>query len=210
MTLVHGDRQAAVRRAVVLNRVTVGWNVAEAVIALTAAVAAGSVGLLAFGLDSTIEVSASLILAWRLRRERRDGCSQPDDRRAQRAIAVSFAVLAAYVGVEAVRTLLDGDHPETTAVGIALAAASLVLMPFLARAKRRLAPLLGSQAQASEADQTSLCALMSGVLLVGLVLRAAFGWWWADPVAGLGIAGLAGAAAVRTWRAESLEDTCCG
>ena len=210
MTALREEREVAVRRAVALNRLTIGWNVAEAVVALTAAVAAGSVGLLAFGLDSTVEVSASLILAWRLHRERRDGCSQPDDRRAQRAIALSFAALAAYVAFEAVGALVDGDRPDSTPIGIVLAALSLVLMPLLARAKRRLAPVLGSRAQASEADQTSLCALMSGVLLAGLVLNATVGWWWADPVAGLGIAGLAGAAAVRTWRAESLEDTCCG
>jgi divalent metal cation (Fe/Co/Zn/Cd) transporter len=207
---VHDGREAVVRQAVVLNRVTIGWNVAEAGVALTAAVAAGSVGLLAFGLDSTVEVSASLILAWRLHRERRDGCSQPDDRRAQRAIALSFAALAGYVGYEAATALLDGDRPDSSVVGIVLAALSLVLMPFLARAKRRLAPALGSRAQASEADQTSLCALMSGVLLAGLLLHATVGWWWADPMAGLGIAALAAAAAVRTWRAESLEDTCCG
>lgn len=206
---VEVDRPAAVRRAVVLNRLTLGWNVAEAVIALTAALAAGSVGLLAFGLDSTVEVSASLILAWRLHRERRDGCSQPDDHRAQRAIAVSFGALAAYVAFDAFTTLRTGDHPDSTVVGLVLAALSLAVMPFLARAKRRLAPQLGSRAQESEADQTSLCALMSGVLLVGLAANAALGWWWADPVAGLGIAGLAAAAAVRTWRAEALEDTCC-
>ena len=94
-------------------------------------------------------------------------------------------------------------------MGLVLAALSLAVMPFLARAKRRLAPQLGSRAQESEADQTSLCALMSGVLLVGLAANAALGWWWADPVAGLGIAGLAAAAAVRRWRAEALEDTCC-
>ena len=205
----HDVRGDAVRRAVVLNRLTLGWNVAEAAIALAAAIAAGSVGLLAFGLDSTVEVAASVILAWRLRRERQEGCSQPDDHRAQRAIAVSFAALAAYVAVGAVRSLLGHDEPEATAVGIVLAVVSLTVMPFLARAKRRLAPLLGSRAQESEADQTSLCALMSGVLLVGLVANAVAGWWWADPLAGLGIAALAVAAAVRTWRAEALADTCC-
>jgi divalent metal cation (Fe/Co/Zn/Cd) transporter len=202
-------RAVAVRRAVVLNRLTLGWNVVEAGVALVAALAAGSVGLLAFGLDSTVEVSASLILAWRLHRERREGCSQPDDQLAQRAVAVSFAALGAYVAVDAVRALAGHHEPEPTLVGVVLAALSLATMPSLARAKRRLAPTLGSRAQESEADQTSLCALMSGVLLVGLVANAALGWWWADPLAGLGIAGLAAAAAVRTWRADALDDTCC-
>jgi divalent metal cation (Fe/Co/Zn/Cd) transporter len=202
-------RATAVRRAVLLNRLTLGWNVAEAVIALTAAVAAGSVGLLAFGLDSTVEVSASAILAWRLHREKLEGCSQPDDHRAQRAIAVSFAALALYVGYDAATTLAGRERRDASIVGIVLAALALAVMPFLARAKKRLAPVLGSRAQESEANQTSLCAVMSGVLLVGLALNAAFGWWWADPVSGLGIAALAATEAVRTWRADALEDTCC-
>lgn len=203
-------RDAAVRRAVLLNRVTIGWNVVEAVVALTAAVLAGSVGLFAFGLDSTVEVSASVILAWRLAQERRSGCSQESDRKAQRGIALSFGALAIYVAYEAGSDLLHGQRPEVTAIGIGLAALSLIVMPFLARAKRKLAPVLGSRAQQSEAAQTSLCALMSAVLLVGLAMNALTGWWWADPVAALGIALLAAVEARRTWVAESLADTCCG
>ncbi len=203
------QRAVAVRRAVVLNRVTIGWNVCEAIIALTAAVLAGSVGLFAFGLDSTVEVSASLILAWRLAQERRTGCSQESDRKAQRAIAISFAALATYVTYAAVSDLVRHERPQGTVLGIVLAALSLMVMPFLARAKRRLAPVLGSRAQESEAAQTSLCALMSGVLLVGLLLNTVAGWWWADPIAALGIAALAALEARRTWTADSLEDTCC-
>ena len=204
------DRDDAVRRAVVLNRLTIGWNVAEAVVAVSVGWLAGSVGLLAFGLDSVVEVSASVVLAWRLARERREGCSQDDDRRAQRAIAVSFLALAAYVSVEAVRDLAAGERAEATLVGIVLATLSIIVMPPLARAKRSLAPVLGSRAQLSEAAQTSLCALMSVVLLAGLGLHAALGWWWADPVAALGIAALAVHEARTSWTAESLEDTCCG
>lgn len=207
----HGavGRATVVRRAIVLNRLTLGWNATEAVVALWAGLAAGSVGLVAFGLDSTVEVSASAILAWRLAQERHGGCSQDADRKAQRAIAASFAALALYVAVDAGRDLLAAEHPEATPVGIALAAVSLVVMPFLARAKRRLAPALGSRAQESEARQTSLCAVMSAVLLVGLGLNALFGWWWADPIAALGIAALAAGEARRAWTADSLEDTCC-
>lgn len=204
------DRRDAVRRSRLLNRVTIGWNVAEGVIAVIAGVAAGSVSLVGFGLDSSIEVSAAVILAWRLGKERGAGCMADFDRRATRLIAVSFAVLAAYVGVESVRDLVDHTVPEASLVGIALATASLLVMPILARAKRRLAPVLGSQAAASEADQTSLCAILSGVLLVGLGLNAALAWWWADPAAGLVIAALAGVESVRTWRADALADTCCG
>jgi len=205
-----GARPLAVRRARLLNRFTIGWNVVEGVVAVTAGLAAGSVSLVGFGLDSGIEVSASLVLAWRLAQERRGGCMADSDRRATRAIALCFAVLAAYVWTEAGRDLLGGSRPEVSAVGIVMATLSLAAMPGLARAKRRLAPALGSQAAASEADQTMLCALLSAVLLAGLGLNALVGWWWADPVAGVVIGGLAAVEATRTWRADALTDTCCG
>lgn len=217
MTVVDHDRHGptpaeraiAVRRATLINRVSLGYNAVEAVVALGAGLAAGSIGLLAFGLDSVVEVSASLILAWRLVAERRDGCTQGTDRTATRAIAVSFAVLALYVGFESIRRLATGEQAEATAIGMTLTAVSVVLMPWLARAKRRLAPLLGSRAQHAEANQTAICALMSVVVLVGLVANAALGWWWADPLAGIGIAGIAAVESLRTWRADSLADTCC-
>ena len=208
-TVALTARPRAVRRAVILNRVTLGYNAAEAVIALTAGVLAGSISLVGFGLDSVVEVSASLVLMWRLAAERRDGCTQETDARATKAVALSFAALAGYVGIEAFRQLLSGDAPDGSPVGITLTALSLAVMPFLARAKRRVAPALGSRAQVAEANQTALCALMSAVVLVGLAANAMRGWWWADPIAGLGIAVLAAAEARRTWRAESLEDTCC-
>lgn len=214
MTTVHvhspDGRHAAVRRSRLLNRLTIGWNVAEGVIAVAAGAVAGSVSLIGFGLDSGIEVSAALILAWRLAKEHRLGCMADFDRRATRLIAVSFAALAIYVGAESLRDLAVSKAPEASVVGMVLAAVSLVVMPLLARTKRALAPVLGSQAAVSEAKQTSLCAVLSGVLLVGLGLNAVFGWWWADPTAGLVISGLAGLEAVRTWRAEALADTCCG
>lgn len=205
----RGGRRAAVRRSRLLNRLTIGWNVAEGVIAVAAGLVAGSVSLVGFGLDSGIEVSAGLILAWRLGKERQSGCMADFDRRATRLIAASFAVLAVYVGFESIRDLSTRSAPDASVVGIGLAAMSLLVMPVLARAKRRLAPVLGSRAAASEADQTRLCALLSAVLLVGLALNAAFAWWWADPTAGLLIAALAAAEAVRSWRAEALTDTCC-
>jgi divalent metal cation (Fe/Co/Zn/Cd) transporter len=202
-------RAAAVRRGRLLNRLTIGWNAVEGLVAVVAGVAAGSVSLVGFGLDSGIEVSAAVILAWRLAQERRQGCTQAADRRATRAIAVSFFALAAYVGIESIRDLLGQVQPQASLPGIVLAGLSLVVMPVLARAKRRVAPVLGSRAAVSEANQTSLCALLSAVLLVGLAANAVLGWWWADPAAGLGIAALAAVEGVRTWRAESLADTCC-
>lgn len=202
-------RRAAVRRSRWLNVATIGWNTIEGVVAVAAGIAAGSVSLVGFGFDSAIEVSAALILTWRLRQERREGCTQPADARATKAIALSFLALAAYVGVEAIRDLAGRAEPDVSVAGVALASLSMLVMPFLANAKRKLAPVLGSTAAAADAAQTNLCALLSGVLLVGLAANWLLGWWWADPVAALGIAALAGAEARRTWRAEALEDTCC-
>jgi divalent metal cation (Fe/Co/Zn/Cd) transporter len=202
-------RDRALRTARRLNLVSLGWNIVEAVVAVSAALAAGSLSLLAFGLDSCIEVSGALVLTWRLARERRDGCRQPDDRRATRALAVSFFALAGYVGVQSVLSLVQREEPSVSAVGIVLTSLSLLVMPLLARAKRRLAPVLGSRAQEREAQQTQLCAVLSGVVLVGLGLNAALGWWWADPAAAMVVAGLAAVEGVRSWRATSLEDTCC-
>lgn len=203
-------RAEAVRRVTWLNRATIGWNVVEGVVAVAAGVAAGSVALVGFGLDSGVEVATSLVLAWRLAQERREGCMAEFDRRATRAIAVCFAALALYVGVEALGQLVTAVEPDVSVPGMVVAALSVVVMPAIAWAKLRLAPVLGSQAVAAESRQTLLCAALSGVLLAGLALNAALGWWWADPVAGLAIAGVAAYEAVGTWRADALEDTCCG
>ena len=204
------DRSAAVRRVRLYNNLTIAWNVVEGAVALTAGIIAGSISLIAFGLDSGIEVSTSLVLMWRLAQERRGGCMAEHDRRATRTIAVCFGALAVYVAFEAVAQLTAQRAPDVSVPGIAIAGASLVLMPLLARAKRRLGPVLGSQAVVSEARQTELCAWLSGVVLLGLGANAALGWWWADPAAALAVAGFAGYETVRTWRAERLEDTCCG
>lgn len=203
------DRVVAVRRARLLNVATIGWNAVEGIVAVMAGLAAGSVTLVGFGFDSAIEVSAALVLTWRLHQERKGGCMQTRDRRATRAIAVSFVVLGGYVGAESIRDLLNAARPDASNVGIVMAALSLVVMPFLARAKRTLAPALGSAAAVADAKQTNLCALLSAIVLIGLGANALLGWWWADPLAGLGIAALALLEARRTWNAESLEDTCC-
>lgn len=204
-----GTRADAVRRAQRLTTITIGYNVVEAVVAILAGIAAGSLSLVGFGLDSTVEVSSAVVLAWRLRQERRAGCMLPYDKRAQRLIAVSFGALGGWVAFEAVGQLVARSAPEASILGIAVATSSLVLMPALARAKRQLAPALGSQAVASDARQTQLCAWLSAVLLAGLVLNASLGWWWADPVAAIAIATVALREGVQTWRAESLADTCC-
>lgn len=206
---VELTRPEAVRRARWLNVITIGWNTIEGVVAIGAGLVAGSISLVGFGLDSAIEVSAALVLTWRLARERRDDCREGDDRIAQRLVAVAFAMLAAFVALNAVGDLLAGRAPDPSYVGVILAAVSLVVMPLIARAKRNVAPTLGSRAAMAEATQTDLCTALSAALLVGLGLNALFGWWWADPLAALVIAGIAAYAAVTTWRAPSLAHTCC-
>jgi divalent metal cation (Fe/Co/Zn/Cd) transporter len=209
LTLQPGERPTALARARRLNRLTLTWNVIEGIVAISAGVAAGSVSLIGFGMDSGIEVSASVVLAWRLHQERRAVCMAEYDRRAVRFIARAFAALAVYVWVQAGADLLTGSRPDASVPGLVMAILSLLVMPWLARAKRALAPTLGSQAVAADAAQTNLCAMLSGVLVAGVGLNAVFGWWWADPVAALVIGALAAGAARRAWSAESLADTCC-
>lgn len=204
------ERAHAVRRVRRLNNATIGWNVAEGIVAVAAGVAAGSVSLIGYGLDSGIEVATSVVLAWRLSRERRGGCMAEPERRATKVIALLFVGLAAFVVVEAAGQLAAGEPPDVSVPGMAVAAASLVLMPAIAWAKLRLAPALGSRAVVAEARQTLLCAGLSAVLLAGLGLNAALGWWWADPLAALTIGAAAGVEGVRTWRADTLAHTCCG
>jgi hypothetical protein len=154
--------------------------------------AAGSTALVGFGFDSTIEVGSAVVVVWQFRGELRGGYDEDRERVALRLIAVSFFVLATYVIVEAVRDLffVDGEADEST-VGIVLASLSLIVMPVLALAKRRTATRLSSPTLRADAAETMLCAWLSAILLGGLVLNAAVGLWWADPVAAIGIAGLA-------------------
>ena len=202
-------RPAAVRRARWLNAVTIGWNTVEGIVAVAAGIAAGSVSLVGFGLDSAIEVSAATALAWRLAREKRTDCREEDDRLAQRLVAVSFGLLSAYVAVNALAGLFGGRAPDPSPLGVVLAAVSLAVMPLIAWAKRVVAPTIGSRAALAEATQTDLCTALSAALLVGLGLNLILGWWWADHLAALVIAALASYFAVTTWRAPSLAHTCC-
>lgn len=194
-----------------LNRLTITWNAVEGVAVIVVGIGAGSISLIGWGFDSFVELVAGLVLAWRLRLEGAPdaGTRHAADRRAQRLIAACFGVLAGYVLAESLRDLISGHPPDASILGIALAALSLVVMPLLARLKLRLAVVLGSQAVQAEAAQTSLCALLSAAVLLGLGANALFGWWWADPAAGLFIAVAAAYTAVRMWRADSLADTCC-
>jgi len=175
-------------------------------IAVGAGIAASSVALVAFGIDSLIEVAAGGVVVW-LFTGRRVG-SASAERLAQRLIATSFFALAAYVAFDSIRAL-GGDHPEASWVGIGLALVTAPTMPLLARAKRRVGVELGSRATQSEAGQNMLCAYLSIALLVGLGANALFGWWWADPLAGLVIAAVALREGVQSWRGEGCADGCC-
>jgi divalent metal cation (Fe/Co/Zn/Cd) transporter len=199
--LTPRDRQRLGRRARALALTSVVYNVLEAVVAISAGLVAGSVALVGFGLDSTVEVSSGLIVLWQF------GHRLPEsrERAALRLMAVSFFALAAYVGVESLRALLGGHDPDPSSVGIGLAAVSLLVMPFLSWAQRRTGRALGSDAVVADSTQTLLCTYLSAALLVGLALNATLGWSWADPVVGLVIAAVALREGVEAWRGEG----CC-
>jgi divalent metal cation (Fe/Co/Zn/Cd) transporter len=181
----------------------VGWHAIEAAIAVGAGVAAGSIALVGFGADSLIESLAGFVVLWLFTGTRRG--SPAAERRAQQLVGASFYALAAYVAVEAVHTLVAGDHPETSWIGIGLAVVTAATMPPLAAAKARVAEALGSSASKSESRQTVLCAYLSIGLLIGLGGNALLGWWWLDPAVALVIA----AVAVREGRESFRGESCC-
>jgi divalent metal cation (Fe/Co/Zn/Cd) transporter len=201
------ERAALQRRARRLAWGANAWHVAEFAIAVAAGVSAGSIALIGFGIDSLIEVLAGSVIVWLFTGRR---LHAPDaERRAQQVIAATFFLLAGYVTVESVRTLVDGDHPDASWVGIALAAVTAPTMPLLARAKRRVGHRLGSSATVSEGSQNMICAYLSIALLVGLGANAVLGWWWADPLAALVIAAVAAREGVLGWRGQGCADGCC-
>ena len=199
-------RRRLERRARALAWGGIGWHVIEFGIALGAGIAAGSIALIGFGADSLVEAFAGLVVVW-LFTGRRLG-SEAAERRAQQLIAISFFALAAYIGVEAVRTIVTVNEPRTSWVGVGLAAFTAPTMPLLALAKRRVGRSLGSTATVKEGAQSLLCAYLSVALLAGLLANALAGWWWADPAAALVIAGIAAREGRESWRGESCCETC--
>ena len=179
------DRAALVRRGLVLNYLTLGYNSVEAVVALVAGVVAGSVALVGFGLDSVIEVSASVTAQWRLRVDVEPTRRARAEHASHRLIGGSFLLLGIYIVIDSIRTLLGHQEPERSLPGLIILVLSVVVMPILARKKRIVATQLSSNALRSEAKQTSLCAYLSAIALAGVALNAVLGWWWADPVAAL-------------------------
>jgi divalent metal cation (Fe/Co/Zn/Cd) transporter len=205
LTLTPDDRERLERRARLLAWGGNAWHFIEFAIAVTAGIAAGSVALIGFGIDSLIESLAAFVIVWLFTGGR--GSSEASERRAQRMIAVSYFVLVAYIGVEATRDLIGGHHPGASWVGIGLAAFTAPTMPFLARAKRTVGHKLNSSATVSEASQNMICAYLSIALLAGLLANALAGWWWADPAAALIIATVAAREGLRAWKGDSCD--CC-
>ena len=210
-THAHDEQTAALgptekarlgRRAQLLAAASVAYNGAEAVIAIAAGVVAGSAALVGFGLDSIVEVSSGLVILWQFRH----ALPESREKQALRLIALSFFALAAYVAQDSVRALVSGADPDASQVGIALAATSLLVMPWLSWAQRRTGRALHSNAVVADSSQTLLCTYLSAVLLGGLVLNATLGWGWADPLAGLVIAAVAVKEGRDAWKGEG----CCG
>jgi divalent metal cation (Fe/Co/Zn/Cd) transporter len=185
VTLQSRNRADLVRRGRYLEYFTIGYNSLEGLIAVAAGLLAGSIALVGFGFDSLIEVTSGVVLLWRLhadldeeRRERVEAISL-------RIVGACFVLLAIYVSYDSVKSLIRREAPQESIVGIVLAAASLIVMPLLVRAKRRVARGIKSAALMADSKQTELCTYLSAILLAGLLLNALFGWWWADPVAAL-------------------------
>jgi divalent metal cation (Fe/Co/Zn/Cd) transporter len=185
MTEVVAPRLALVRRGLRLNYLTIGYNTIEAGVSLVAGLVAGSVALIGFGVDSAIEVTASVAAQWRLRSDRDSVRRERVEWLTRRVIGGSFLALAAYVAVDGVTTLWQREAPDPSVVGLGILVLSAFVMPVLARAKRRVAVALGSRALEADAMQTSICAYLSVIALAGVALNTFAGWWWADPVAAL-------------------------
>lgn len=203
------QRRTLLRRATRLAWFTVGWNVVEGVVAVAAAVVAGSRALLGFGLDSGVESLSASVVLWRLYVEQRDPeRAEAVEHRALRLIGVTFLVLGAFIAVESIRSLVTRQEPDASIVGIVLTVLSLLVMRSLARRKRHVGLAMSSRAVEADSAQTSACVYLSAVVLVGLVLNAAFGWWWADPLAALGVVVFLVREGREALGAERVDDCC--
>jgi len=198
-------REAAARRGRNLEYFTIGWNSLEGVVALVAGFVAGSISLVGFGFDSFIEVTSGAVLLWRMSVDHDVRNRERNERLALRIVGLCFVALAVYVGYEALRDLILRNAPARSIPGIILACVSLVVMPALARAKRKVGTSLGSAAMHADAKQADFCVYLSAILLGGLLLNASFGVWWADPVAALGMVPIIAKEGI-----ESLQGKACG
>ena len=208
MTVSDLDRAALVRRGQWLSYATIGYNTLEGLASIVAGGFAGSISLVGFGIDSLIEVASGGTAMWRLRADVDEIRRERVERASLRIIGVLFLLLAAYVAIDAVKTLWRHEAPGQSIAGIVIAALSLVVMPLLARAKRRVASGLSSRALHADATQTDLCMYLSAILLGGLVLNAIVGWWWADPLAALVMTPIIAREGVAGLRAEHRCEDC--
>ena len=199
------ERRTAARHGRRLQHLTIAWNSAECLISIGAGIVAGSIALVGFGFDSAIEVASSLAALWRLARDKDETARERAERRTLRIIGLCFLALAIYVAVDSIKALIDREAPAASAVGIVIAALSLIVMPILVHFKRRVAIQLNSGALEAETRQTAVCAFLSAILLAGLGLNAWLGWWWADPLAGLAMVPLITKEGIEAFRGE----TCC-
>lgn len=202
----QGFRTNEVRRGRILEYFTIGWNLVEALVAIGAGIVAGSVSLVGFGIDSIIESSSGMVLLWRLKDGKR---GEEREKLALKLVGVSFLLLAIYISIDAVMSLLYNEATEVSFVGIALATLSLIIMPILASYKRRVANNLQSKAMRADSRQTDICAYLSAILLAGLGLNAVFGWWWADSVAALIMVPIITKEAIDAFRGETCGDCHC-
>jgi divalent metal cation (Fe/Co/Zn/Cd) transporter len=203
------DRPVFVARGRRLEYLTIAWNGFEAVVALVSGLMAGSVALIGFGLDSVIETMSAGILLWRLRADLDIQARERAERIARRLLGVCFLLLAAYVGIESLRALWIKAQPARSLPGILIAVAAVIVMPLLGRAKRRVAAQLGSRALHADSRQADFCAYLSAILLVGLLLHALLGWWWADPAAALVMVPIIAREGVQGLRGEICDDCQC-
>jgi len=199
------DRQAIARRGKRLEYFTIMWNSLEGLVAVIAGAIAGSISLVGFGIDSFIEVTSGSVLLWRMSVDADVWQRERNEQLSLRIVGICFLALAAYVGYESISDLISRKAPEHSVPGIILACVSLVVMPLLSRAKKKVAKELGSSAMRADAKQTDFCVYLSAILLVGLLLNAAFGLWWADPVAALIMVPLIANEGVEAVKGE----TCC-
>lgn len=201
------DRDELVKRGRWLEYFTIAWNLLEGVISVGAGLLAGSVALVGFGFDSFIESASGSALLWRLHLDRPERREQAE-LMALKLVGVSFILLAAYVAFDGIKSLIKRETPEATVLGIAIAALSLLVMPMLARAKRRIATEIHSHALEADARQTDICTYLSAILLGGLLLNAIFGWWWADPLAALAMIPIVLKEGIQALRGEACEGDC--
>jgi divalent metal cation (Fe/Co/Zn/Cd) transporter len=201
-----GHREVLVARGRRLEYLTIGWNTFEALVALASGVLAGSVALMGFGLDSAIETAAAVILLWRLRADKDPTRRQQSDRTARRMVGICFLLLAAYIAIESIRRLWMREAPTRSIPGVLIAVAAVIVMPLLARAKRRVAAELGSRALHSDSRQADFCAYLSAILLVGLALQFVFGGWWIDLLAALMMVPIIAREGVQGMRAQACDN----